>query len=72
VRIAPRTGRRATLASSFSDPTGALVAAGATWITDGVDDVLARLDRHGGVQRIRVGHDPVAVAGNDRAIWVAE
>jgi peptide/nickel transport system substrate-binding protein len=71
VRIGPATGRRTATGGTFSSPSAVLSAGGATWIADGGEDVVVRIDGRGRVRRIRVGQGPQALAGDARAVWVA-
>jgi ABC-type transport system substrate-binding protein/DNA-binding SARP family transcriptional activator len=51
-------------------PRGIASGAGATWVTDGTNDLLLQIDRKGVVERIPVGHGPTGVAVGDGEVWV--
>jgi YVTN family beta-propeller protein len=54
-------------------PSGMAVGAGATWVTDDIDDTVSRIDPTGGVSAtIPVGRGASGIIVGGGAVWVAE
>jgi DNA-binding SARP family transcriptional activator/ABC-type transport system substrate-binding protein/streptogramin lyase len=69
-RIGPGESRPSKPLETGDGPSGIVVKYQATWVSDGLDDAVVRIDHSGALKPIPVKGSPTGIAAGAGAVWV--